>query len=160
MKWVVILFLFSCSQTSDIKINLYAKKVMDIELPSKNVLPYCSIPGDPEKKNSWLGVYVFHGDKIERLSVRHQQTPGECEKDKKEMEKILSKSVNVRVIGVESGNRFEDTDLIKIMKKPPKKITAQWWRFSRIITDKGCFGWEGCEEPKLVEKENYSNIYE
>jgi hypothetical protein len=24
----------------------------------------------------------------------------------------------------------------------------------------GCFGWEGCEDPRLVEKDYYTNIYE
>lgn len=161
MKWILFLSLISCSQNSDIKINLYAKRVMDIEVPVQNVLPHCSIPGDPEKKNSWLGIYVFHGDKIERLSERHQHLPKECEKEKKEMEKLLSKSKRVRVIGIEGGDYFEDTELRHFLKSSkPQNIKAQWWTFSRIITEKGCFGWDGCEDPKLIEKDYYSNIYE
>jgi hypothetical protein len=57
LLWVMIISL-SCSHASGVKINLYAKKILDIELPAKSVLPYCTIPGDPEKKNSWLGIYL------------------------------------------------------------------------------------------------------
>jgi len=162
MKWFLILVaVLSCSHPSEVKINLYAKKVMDIEIPVENIVPHCSIPGDPEKKNSWLGMYVFYNERVEWLGERRQRLPRECEKYKEEMAQLLRKSKRARVIGIESGGDFEDEDLAFVLKDPSKKKVDESWIFSRVITDKGCFGWQtGCEEPRLVEKDRYTNIYE
>ena len=133
---------------------------MDIELPAKNILPHCTIPDDPEKKNSWLGMYIFYNDRIEFLSERKQQLPHICKKRIKELEDLVKKSKSARVIGVEKGSIKEDRDLAIILNDPTiKEIDGLWW-FSRMITEKGCFGWEGCENPKLIEKDFYENIYE
>ena len=80
MKWIIFLLIFSCAQHSQVKINLYANKVMDIELPSKDILPHCTIPRDPEKINSWLGIYVFYNDRIEWLGEKRQRNPNECQR--------------------------------------------------------------------------------
>lgn len=160
MKWIVLLLLFSCAQASRFKVNLYAKKVMDIELRTQDVLPHCTIPGDPAKRNSWLGVYIFYNNRIEWLGERRQRLPSECEKYKQEMVQLLKKSSVARVIGIEKRDSTNDTNLAVILNKPNIKSIDGRWTFSRFITSKGCFGWEGCEEPKLVEKDRYSNIYE
>lgn len=159
--WFSLLFIGACAQASNVKINLYSIKVMDIEIPIQSILPYCTIPGDPEKKNSWLGIYIFYNKKIERLSERRQRLPKDCEKYKAELEGLLKQSKRARVIGVESSGFLEDADLAIILKDPTIKSVDGSWIFSRVITDKGCFGWqEGCMEPKLVEKEWYSNLNE
>lgn len=160
MKLLIILLILSCSHSSDVKINLYAKKVMDIELPSTNILPHCTIPGDPEKKNSWLGVYIFYNKRVEWLNERRQRSPKECEKYRKELAQLLKKSKKARVIGIESSDYLEDNDLAIMLKDPGIKSIDGSWIFSRVITDNGCFGWEGCENPKLVEKDYYTNIFE
>ncbi len=160
MKLLIIFLILSCSHSSDVKINLYAKKVMDIELPGSNILPHCTIPGDPEKRNSWLGVYVFYNKRVEWLNERRQRTPNECEKYKKELVQLLKKSKKARIIGIESSDYLEDRDLGIILKDPSIKSIDGSWIFSRVITDTGCFGWEGCQDPRLVEKDYYTNIYE
>jgi hypothetical protein len=162
MKLLYILILLAaCSQASYVKVNLYSKKVMDVELPTKNILPHCSIPRDPEKKNSWLGIYIFYNKKVEWLAERRQRLPRDCERYKQELMTLLGKSVRARVIGVESSDYLEDRNLAIILNDPSIKSIDGRWVFSRVITEKGCFGWEkGCEEPRLVEKDDYSNIYE
>ena len=158
---LILLILLSCTHDPEVKINLYAKKVMDIEIPAKNIIPHCSTPGDPEKKNSWFGIYVFYNERVELLSERRQRLPKECEKYKEEMVQFLSKSTRARVIGIESFGQREDPDLSILLKDPNMKAIDESWIFSRIITDKGCFGWQtGCEEPRLVEKDRYTNINE
>lgn len=112
------------------------------------------------EKNSWFGIYIFYNDRVEFLSERNQQLPTECNKQKKECVKFLSSVKKVRVIGIESSDFFEDSDLAIILKNPKIKSVNQNWTYSRIISDKGCLGWVGCEELKLVEKDIYSNIYE
>ncbi len=157
----IFLFTLACSHSSEVKINLYAKKVMDIEVPSKNILPHCTIPGDPAKRNSWLGIYVFYNKRVEWLGERRQRLPQECEKYKMELVQLLKKSKRARVIGVESSDYLEDDNLAVVMKDPSIKAIDGNWVFSRVLTDKGCFGWQkGCEEPRLVEKDIYTNIYQ
>lgn len=160
MKWIIFLLLISCSHTAQVKVNLYANKVMDIELPTVNVLAHCTIPRDPAKRNSWLGVYIFYNDRIEWLGEKSQRLPKECEKYKKEIVQLLKTSKNVRVIGIEKRESVKDDNLAEIFKKPNLKSVDGRWTFSRIITEKGCFGWDGCEDPRLVEKDNYTNIYD
>jgi hypothetical protein len=160
MKWLMFLLLISCSQTTQVKVNLYANKVMDIELSSKDVLPHCTIPRDPAKRNSWLGIYLFYNDRIEWLGEKSQRLPKECEKYKKEIVQLLKESKTVRVIGIEKRDSVKDDELADILKRPSLKSVDGRWTFSRIITNMGCFGWEGCEDPRLVEKDYYTNIYE
>lgn len=162
MKWLLSLVLVTaCSHASNVKINLYAKKVMDIELSTKDILPHCTIPRDPEKKNSWLGIYIFYNKRVEWLAERRQRLPRDCEKYKQELIVLLKKSPRSRVIGVESSDYLEDRNLAIILNDPSIKSIDGRWVFSRVITEKGCFGWQkGCDEPRLVEKDRYTNIYE
>jgi hypothetical protein len=158
---LILVFLASCSHPSSVKVNLYSKKVMDIEIPTKAIVSFCTIPRDPEKKNSWLGIYIFYNNRIERLAERRQRLPKDCEKYKKEMTLLLSKSARARVIGIESHGSRADHDLAIITGDPRIKSIDGDWTFSRVITEKGCFGWEkGCREPKLIEMDRYENIYE
>ena len=160
LLWVMIISL-SCSHASDVKINLYAKKILDIELPAKSVLPYCTIPGDPEKKNSWLGIYIFYHNRIEWLAERRQRLPKDCLKYKTEMVKLLKKSLRARVIGIESAGGGKDDDLVIVTGNPKLTSIDEHWMFSRMITDVGCFGPDkGCDEPRLIEMDRYENIYE
>lgn len=160
MKWLPFLIMITSCADAQVKINLYSKKVMDIELPSKNIIPHCTIPRDPEKKNSWLGFYIFYNNRIEWVGERRQQLPLDCEKDKHEIIALLRKVAKARVIGIESSENKGDRDLAVILQDPKIKTIEGRWQLSRLMTDKGCFGWEGCEEPKLIEKDRYRNIYE
>jgi hypothetical protein len=162
MKYFFLLIAsLSCSLHSDVKINLYAKKVMDIELPTQKIIPHCSIPGDPEKKNSWLGVYVFYNQRVELLSERRQRLPEECEKYRKKLDLLLRKSQRARVIGIENFGPRRDSDLAILLNDPNIKTIDGSWIFSRVMTEKGCFGrLQACDDPRLVEKDVYTNIYE
>jgi hypothetical protein len=162
MKFFFILMvLLACSHTDDVKVNLYSKKIMDIEIPTTAIISFCTIPRDPEQKNAWLGIYIFYNARIERLAERRQRLPKDCEKYKAEMTQLLNKSVRARVIGFESHGGRSDHDLAILTGNPKLKSIDEDWTFSRVITEKGCFGWEkGCEEPRLIEKDRYENIYE
>jgi len=162
MKFFLAIFLcIACSHSSGVKINLYSRKIMDIEIPTKVILPFCTTPGDPEKKNSWLGMYIFYNDRIERLVERHQRLPKDCEKYKAEMTQLLNKSARARVIGIESRGSRNDPDLAILTGDPKLKSIDEGWTFSRMITEAGCFGWQkGCDKPRLIEKDRYENVYE
>lgn len=157
----ILIFILSCSHASDAKINLYSKRVMDIELQTQNILPHCTVPGDPEKKNSWLGIYIFYNKRVEWLGERRQRLPEDCRKLKEVLSQLLKKSKTARVIGIESSDYLVDRDLAMLLNDPSIKSIDGSWILSRMITENGCFGVaQDCNEPRLVEKDWYSDIYE
>lgn len=160
MKFFFPLFIFlaSCSQSQNIKINLKTKNILDLSIDPSNVLYLCSTPGDPSEPRTFFTVYSLNPDGVDTFYTRRAMTLKECHKWIKETDLIMKGAKTCRVVGL-SGKEssFSDEDLKRKTKGKYEEVKSLWL-FSRIVTDKGCVGHFGREcEPGFDERKLFTN---
>ena len=77
-KIILILFLTSCTQLSEIKINYQSKNIYDIEIDANKILYLCSTPGDPAEPRTFFTIYAISKSQIDSFYTRRLLSLKEC----------------------------------------------------------------------------------
>ena len=157
-KLILVLFLTSCTQLSEIKINYQSKNIYDIEIDANKILYLCSTPGDPAEPRTFFTIYAISKSQIDSFYTRRLLSLKECKDWLSETDQIMKGATKARVVGLSGGDAdFVDEDLKKKSLNKFSRVKSLWI-FSRIVTDKGCVGHFGGEcEAGFSEKKGFIN---
>ncbi len=153
---LILIFTFSCSHNSQLKVNNLTEKIYDVEQARGKIFYFCSEP-EGEEPRSYLSIYLMTDKKVDLFFSRRKLGTKECLDWVKEIDQIYEESKWVRLVGVEGSNSsFEDKDLpAHLNQKDPVTVNSTWF-FSRIVTNQGCMGHFGHEcNPGFTEKKIY-----
>ena len=145
IKLVFLISLFSCTHSSDLKINYQSENIYDIEISASKIIFLCSTPGDPKEPRSFFNIYAISNSRADSFFTRRALSIKECHEWESEVAAIMKGASKARVVGVSGGeDNFIDEDLNAKSKGKFSKVNSLWL-FSRIVTDKGCVGHFGGE---------------
>lgn len=157
---LILIFLFALlgCKSSQKSIHVKSDSVFDIEVASHQIKAFCSIPGDPQKKNYFISIYVFYDNKIANLFYRSVVTKKLCEANIKSIKRLLHSSKKVRTIAVEKLEGDRDSQLPILMKDPKLKYVDSYWKISRIMSENSCLDFFfSCKDPIDAEREFYKD---
>ncbi len=155
---LIVLFAAACSSQNATKIHFESNAVLDIEVNSEQIKPFCSIPGDPEKKNYFIVLYVFYDGRIASIAYRRPITGKACAKEIQTLNTFISQSKRIRIIGVEKVEGDPDSELPVLMDNPKLNYVNSYWKISRIMSGKGCHEYlRRCNEPFTAERNMYTD---
>jgi hypothetical protein len=152
---IILLVIISCSSPKSV-VNYQSENVIDIEVPAKQVKAFCSIPGDPAKKNYFIQLYVFHEEQIINVSYLHVVTKKACEINVSLLRNLIEKSKKIRVIGTSKLEGGPDSELSIHMNNPEMNYVNSNWQLSRVLSEKGCQDFlQLCSAPLDTERKMY-----